>query len=139
MVELKNSLITLQKVSEVISIWNDTAGSEYHTGVDIRCTYAYTCLGGTVLSVYTEGNSFAVIIQYDANHLVLYSHLTSVVLHSNQMVGAGVHIGAADKYVHVEYWVRSGTSKFVGRLGTQKYFKVDPLPLLQQCMFEVGG
>lgn len=132
---LQNSTLTLKTQTEVTRLWMDIADEGLHTGVDIACTEVYTAIPGTVLQI-NKNDSYSVLVQYDANHLINYCHLTSVCVHPGQMLSAAIKLGDVDKYAHIEYWVRHKTSQFPIGFGSETYYKVDPFPLLQQCKYE---
>lgn len=138
---LKNSTLTLKRSSDVIKPWVGSATSSwykacggFHTGVDVVCSTVYTCIPGTVMQINND-QTYSVLVQYDANHMMYYCNLTSVDVTPGQMLGAGVELGVANKYVHVEYWTRIKETEFIARFGTQTYYKQDPLEFLSQCKF----
>lgn len=139
---IKHSLLTRSTttvvskpyVDSVKSAWYD-ACKGFHTGVSIQAKQLYTALQGTIIGINREKH-ITVTIQYDANHVMSYGNLITTELKLNQAVSQGVYIGDVDREALVEYWVRSRRSNFAVRFGTETYYKIDPLPLLKQCVYQ---
>ena len=102
----------------------------FHTGIDLYADNVYSLCSGVVTNVGSDGKYYAVTVQYDGNISLRYLHLRSVSVKAGQTVQQGFSIGVADKYVHFEYVTRTkGDSIWPVRIGTETYYKHDPLEL----------
>lgn len=112
-------------------IWDDTAtldSPEYHPGIDFYADAAYSCSEGTVIAAGTDGDTFTVTVQQDVNTIFRYCHLESISVRAGDYLQAGFIIGAALDYVHFEFCTRDAeNSKWCVRVGTEQYYKHDPL------------
>lgn len=111
---------------------NDSLFKEYgyHTGIDLYANNVYSFSSGVVISIGNDGKYYAVTVQYNAFISLRYLHLTSVSVGAGQSIQQGFKIGNADKYVHFEYVTKKqGDSLWSVRIGTETYYKQNPLHL----------
>lgn len=102
----------------------------FHTGIDLYAENVYSLCSGVVTHVGTDGNHYAVTVQYDGEISLRYLHLKSISVVAGQTVQQGFGIGVADKYVHLEYATKTkGDSIWSVRIGTQTYYKHNPLEI----------
>ena len=103
----------------------------FHTGIDLYAYGVYSLCNGVVTSVGNDGKHYAVTVQYNAFASLRYLHLKEPSVDAGQIVQQGFSIGTADKYVHFEYVTREkGDSNWPVRIGTETYYKHDPLDMI---------
>ena len=101
---------------------------EYHPGVDVYADAAYSCSAGTVVAIGTNGESYDISIMQDANTMFRYCNLATADVRLGSEVQVGFRIGNTDSFVHFEYCTRDKEdSIWVVRVGTEQYYKHDPL------------
>lgn len=103
----------------------------YNTGIDIYCYSVYSYANGVVLAVGQDTDGYySVTVQYDANSCLRYTHLLSHDVQAGDIVQAGFVIGAVHKYFRFEYVTKDkGTSLWPVRVGTETYYKQDPVKM----------
>lgn len=103
----------------------------FHTGIDLYADGVYSFCYGVVTNVGTDGDHYAVTVQYNAFASLRYLHLKSVSVKAGEIIQQGFNLGTADKYVHFEYVTKDkGDSIWPVRIGTETYYKHDPLDMI---------
>lgn len=114
-------------------LYDDTINSkdsDYHPGIDLYAAEAFSCSNGVVIATGTDGVTYSVTVQQDANTIFRYCNLSILYISAGAEVQTGFRIGSAQKYIHFEYCTREqAESKWCVRIGTEQYYKHDPLIL----------
>lgn len=103
----------------------------YNTGIDVFCDRVYSYINGVVLAVGSDGAGYySVTIQYDAISCLRYTRLKSALVNPDDIIQAGFAIGEVNKYFRFEYITRNkGSSLWSVRVGTETYYKQDPVKM----------
>ena len=126
-VTLTTSNVLYPYIDDVSHKWYRRYGS-LHSGVDITAKSVYSICQGVVLFVgQTSDDLKEVTVQYDANRIVRYCHLSDVYVHSGDTVERSELIGYADTFVRFEYaTIVQGTSCWTVHINSQTYYKHNP-------------
>lgn len=103
---------------------------EFHTGLDIVAENTNSVYRGRVVYIGNEDSGRTVVIQTGSSFCVCYKRLKTVNVTLNDLIEERCFIGIADKYVHVEVYLKD-KSDWPVRIGYETWYKADANLLIQ--------